>query len=157
MPNVFVFGLIKSLHDLFTVVWIGGIWLTLIIFLPVLRKTNERHEALTEISWAYQKRLRITAVFSMIGLWITGLLLGRQSPGFSGIFQFTTMYSALISVKHILTIIMILLAVVRGFLSGAKRTATETSRGKFGLIMLQVNSLLGLAVLFLSGISAAMG
>lgn len=157
MPNVLIFGVVKSLHDLFTVLWIGGIWLTLIIFLPALQKTLGGQAALKQVARAHQDRLRIAAVISIIGLWITGLLLGRQSPGYSGLFQFSTPYSALISVKHLLTLIMILLAVVRGFIFYPTRMAGSGSRDKFGLVLLAVNGLLGLAVLFLSGISAALG
>ena len=156
MPNLVIFGVIKSLHDIFTALWIGGIWVTLIIFLPTLRKTLVRDETSLQINRAYQNRLRIAAVISMVGLWITGLLLGRQSPGFSGLFQFSTTYSVLISVKHIFTLIMILIAVWRGFLSIGKQMTAGSTREKARFALLLLNSLLGLGVLFLSGISAAM-
>jgi uncharacterized membrane protein len=156
MPNLVIFGVIKSLHDIFTALWIGGIWVTLIIFLPTLRKTLGRDEKSLQINRAYQNRLRIAAVISMVGLWITGLLLGRQSPGFSGLFQFSTTYSVLISVKHIFTLIMILIAVWRGFLSNGRQMTAGSTREKGRFALLLLNSLLGLGVLFLSGISAAM-
>ena len=156
MPNLVIFGVIKSLHDFFTALWIGGIWVTLIIFLPALRKTLGRDETSIQINQAYRNRLRIVAVSSMIVLWITGLLLGRQSPGYSGLFQFSTTYTILISVKHILTFIMILIAVWRGFLSGGRQMTVGSAREKSGFALLLLNSLLGLGVLFLSGISAAL-
>jgi uncharacterized membrane protein len=157
MPKWVVFGVIKSLHDLFTVLWVGGILTTLIIFLPVLRKTLGKQESLGKITHAYQNRLRIIAVISIIGLWITGALLARQSPSYSGFLQFSTPYSVAISVKHILVFLMIIISVVRGFLLGGKGKVDMPEKSKAALILLILNGILGIGVILLSGISAAMG
>lgn len=159
MEKLVVFGVIKSLHDLFTALWVGGILTTAISLMPAIRKSGVKPmpAALGALNERYQRRLRIFALVSIIGLWITGILLGRQSAGFTGLFRFTTPYEMMISIKHLLIFVMVTVAVVRGFVLGGQFDTFSPSKKKLSAGLLMFNSVLGIAVIFLSGFSAALG
>ncbi|MDY6846117.1 MAG: CopD family protein [Chloroflexota bacterium] len=106
---------------------------------------------------SYQKRLGTIALISIIGLWITGLLLGNQSPAYSGFMNFSNTYNILISVKHLLIFVMILVAIYRRFVLGKNIQSFDARQQNIYGVLLMVNALLGVIVLFLSGISSAMG
>jgi uncharacterized membrane protein len=155
MQKFIIFGLIRSLHNVFTALWVGGLLTTAITFMPVYKKSNSQPNGNKPFLIKYQKNLRIVAVISIIGLWITGLLLGKQSPAYTGFMQFGSLYEVLVSIKHVLIFLMIIIGFYRGFILGAKiEQFTPKDMKTYGLLLM-VNTLLGIAVLFLSGISAA--
>lgn len=157
MPKAIVFGLIRSLHNVFTAMWIGGLLTTAFTFMPVFKEAKEKIKGLGGVLVAYQKRLGTVALISIIGLWITGLLLGKQSPAYSGFMNFSNTYNILLSVKHLLIFVMILVAIYRRFVLGKNIQSFDAKQQKIYGTLLMVNTLLGVVVLFLSGISSAMG
>ena len=62
---------------------------------------------------AVQARLSRFAWVSIVGLAVTGMLMARRSPAFGGIFSFANPYAAVLSIKHILVLLMIVLALYR--------------------------------------------
>jgi len=156
MSQTVVFGLFKSFHDLFTALWVGGILTTAISFMPAYKKVGAQSKQFNPLLEKYQNRLRVVAVISIVGLWITGLFLGRRSPEFAGFMDFSTPYALLISIKHLIILAMIFVAVFRGFILGRKIQSFTSSQMKSYMALLIVNSILGIIVLFLSGISAAL-
>ena len=157
MQKFIVFGMIKSLYDLFTALWVGGILTTAISLLPAVRKSGLKPAVFNSLNEQYQRRLRVVALVSIVGLWITGILLGRQSAAFSGFMNFATTYETLISVKHLLIIAMVGIAVVRGFILGRNTSSATLPQRKLSMGLLLINSILGVVVIFLSGISATLG
>ena len=153
MPNPILMNVMRFLHNLFTALWIGGMLTMVTSVIPGVRKNSK---VCGEKSWliieGIQARLRPVAWVSMAGLAITGILLGRSSKKFTGLFNFGTPYMTAISIKHILIILMIVLALVR--LSINKRFQTEQKpnlqKASFGVLLL--NAVLGVVVLFLSSI-----
>jgi uncharacterized membrane protein len=148
---------VRSLHDVFTALWIGGLLTTAITFMPVFKNAMEKIKGLGAFLVAYQKRLGTVTLVSIIGLWITGLLLGKQSQAYSGFMSFSNTYNALLSVKHLLIFVMILIAVYRRFVLGKKIMSFDARQQKLYGLLLLLNTLLGVIVLFLSGISSAIG
>lgn len=157
MPKQLIFGTIKSLHDLFTAFWIGGLLTTTITFLPVFKRLNDKSVAFKKLLPAYHRRLRIIALVSMIGLWLTGLLLSRQSPAFAGLLDFSTTYNVLLTTKHLIIVAMVLISVYRGFILGRKIETFTPKEQKLYAGLLIVTTILGVSVLFLSGIGAVFG
>jgi putative copper export protein len=152
-----VFGTIRALHDLFTAFWIGGLLTTAIAFMPVIKGSREKPGTLKAMLKAYHHRLRIVAVVSMVGLWITGLLLSRQSSAYVGLLNFSDAYNLLLSIKHLLIFVMVGIGLFRGFILGRKIDQFNTKDQKVYAVLLLINTVLGVAVVFLSGISAVMG
>jgi putative copper export protein len=143
----------RFLHNLFTALWIGGLLTMVLAVLPGIRKNEKICGGKTWlIIEGIQARLRPIAWVSMAGLAITGILLGRSSKEFTGLFNFGTPYMTAISVKHILIILMVVLAFVR--LSINKRIQAEQKpelqKASFGVLLL--NAVLGVVVLFLSSV-----
>ncbi len=148
-----VMNVMRFLHNLFTALWIGGLLTMVLDVLPGIRKNEKICGGKTWlIIEGIQARLRPIAWVSMAGLAITGILLGRSSKEFTGLFNFGTPYMTAISVKHILIILMVVLAFVR--LSINKRIQAEQKpelqKASFGVLLL--NAVLGVVVLFLSSV-----
>jgi putative copper export protein len=157
MPKQLIFGTIKSLHDLFTALWVGGLLTTTITFLPTLKSVTDKSMAFRKLLPSYHRRLRVIALVSMIGLWVTGLLLSRQSTAFAGLFDFSTTYNVLLSSKHLIIIVMVLIALYRGFVLGKKVENFTAKEQKLYVSLLIITTILGVSVLFLSGIGAVFG
>jgi putative copper export protein len=157
MPKPLIFGTIRALHDLFTAFWIGGLLTTAIAFMPAMKRGGEKPGTSKTILKAYHHHLRVIAIVSMIGLWITGLLLSRQSSAHAGFLNFSDTYNVLLSVKHMLVFVMVGIGLFRGFILGRKIEQFTAKDKKVYAVLLLINAILGVAVVFLSGISAVMG
>lgn len=157
MPKPLIFGTIRALHDLFTAVWIGGLLTTAIAFMPAMKRSSEKPGTLKSMLKAYHHHLRVITVVSMVGLWITGLLLSRQSPTYAGFLNFSDTYNVLLSIKHLLVFVMVGIGLFRGFILGQKIEHFTAKEQKVYAVLLIINAILGVAVVFLSGISAVVG
>ena len=144
MPaKIVVFALITFLHDLATVVWIGGLFaLTLLVVLS-LRKTIGKSPQAAEIVRSIQTRFRGFVVASIVTLGITGILMSKRSGFVAGAFSFANLYAGVLSVKHILVILMIALTIIMNLI----RKKSGGSPGAF----LLVNLVIGICILLLSG------
>lgn len=143
--------LVTFLHDLFTATWIGGLIILGAIVLPALRKQKEQN---TELSNNIQKRLNKIILACMVGLWITGMLLANRSTSFTGLFSTENSYSLALSIKHILIIIMTILALARTQLIVRTTKPLSPATQKRGTLMIVCNIALGIAVLLLSAYTA---
>jgi uncharacterized membrane protein len=156
MPKQVVFALVTFLHDLFTVVWVGGMITLALVVLPSARKVLGMGPETRKLMDAIQKRLRVFVYVSIVGLLLTGFLLSRRSAVFQGLFHFGNAYSAVLGVKHVLTVLMIGVAVGRSRILGETGKPPDAARGKLKAGLLLLNVVLGVAVLVLSGFSAAL-
>ena len=152
MAQQIVFALVTFLHDLFTVLWVGGmITLGLVVF-PSARRVLGQGVELKRLVQAIGRRLSVLVYVSIVGLVLTGVLLSRRAVGFQGPFSFANAYSAILSVKHMLVVLMVVVAIVR---QAAQRRAPRGLPEKLGAGLLLLNVALGIVVLLLSGFSAA--
>ena len=147
--QLMVMNVVRFLHNLFTVVWIGGLVLTAFVVLPGIRKNPKVSEPMVAID-GIQDRLKPFALTSMAGLAITGLLLGRSSKNFTGLMDFGTQYMTALSLKHILIVVMVILAFVRLSINKKVKIKKNMQLHKASVGLLALNALLGIVVLFLS-------
>ncbi len=117
-PNLIVFTGVTFLHDLFTAVWIGGLIVTGLVVLPTVKKVLGMSPQTRQLMLAIQRRLRVFVYISIVGLIITGVSLSRRSPQFLGLLSWGNTYSALLALKHLLVILMIIVALVRSIVFG---------------------------------------
>ncbi len=141
---------ITFLHDLFTAIWIGGLIFLGVVFIPVIKNQKQQYR---ELSKKIQKRLNTIVFVSIIGLWITGILLSNRSPSFLGFFDISNTYTFGLALKHGLVIAMTVLALARTQLVVRNKKITESTQ-KYGAILLLINIVLGVIVLFLSAYTA---
>lgn len=156
MPKQLIIGIVRSLHDLFTAVWIGGLIASGFAFMPALKRTSEKPGSMKELMKAYQSKLRILALISFVVLWITGILLSRQSQAAAGFLNFSTPYSVLLSLKHLLILVMMVIAIYRGFILGRKIDDFDRNQQKQYAVLLFVNIVLGVIVVVFSGLSSVL-
>ncbi len=121
MPTkTIVFALITFLHDLFTAVWIGGLITLGLTVLPSVKKVLGKGPQTKKLMDTIQKRHSVWVYVSMIGLVLTGLLQANRSPAFQGLFSFGNTYSTVLTIKHILVVAMIAIALYRSLVLGRK-------------------------------------
>lgn len=158
MASPYLFGIINAMHDLFTALWIGGLAFMMLILIPVVKKFFEEKEQGEQFLTKIQRRLKIIAVISIVGLTVTGILMSRQAATkgiLTGAFSFgVNTYSTLLAVKHILMILMVVVAITKGaILDNLKRQSMILKKAR--VILIAVNLLFGIATLVLSGMTAA--
>lgn len=146
-----IFALVTGLHNLFTAVWIGGLIVTLITYLPVLKKVLGPGPQLKNVMTAFQKRQSLWVIISMLGLVLTGLLLSKRDPQFVGLFSFDNPFSIALSIKHILVLLMIAISLYRSLVLGRAGSNTAPNKEKVSFSLLVINTVLAFLVLFSTG------
>ncbi len=149
-------GIISALHNLFTSLWIGGLAFMIVILIPVVMKFFEEKEQGEQFLAKVQNRLKILAVISMVGLMVTGILMSRfafTKGYYAGPFSFANEYSILMAIKHILMILMVVVAITKGAILDNLKKQSKALK-KMRVILIAVNLLLGIAVLVLSGMTS---
>lgn len=165
--SVLLPALVLFLHDLFTVLWIGGILFMALVMMPALRTARAastrpgagagaapggdppvvREGSLASLSKGIQSRLGVVSLVSLVGLVVTGMLLARRS-GAVGFLRFDTAYAAVLSVKHLLVVGLVLASLLRRRL--------PASGGRSATVLLALSVVLAIAILALSALNAAM-
>jgi uncharacterized membrane protein len=156
MPKQIVFALITFLHDLFTVVWVGGLITLGLTVLPSARSVLGVGPQTKQLMNEIRNRLSKLVYVSIAGLVLTGLLLSRRSPAFGGLFGFGNSYSTILTLKHVLILAMVAVALYRSLVLGRRTGPSTPDQEKLSPGLVLFNSLLGLLVLLLSGFTAAL-
>jgi len=154
MPNLYVMSAVRTLHELFTTVWIGGMIALAVAVLPVLLNTKGLGKNQIVVAEEIQKRLRILAYVSMVGLAITGFLLGRSGPARGALFSTGTPYQTVLTIKHVLILAMVAISLTRQHLTRPKNVSAITKRRSIWL--LSINIIIGVIVLYLSSLSTVL-
>lgn len=152
-----VFALVTSFHDLFMVIWVGGLIITVISYLPALKSVISNSPQTKSVMTAFQKRQSIWVYISMVGLILTGIMLSRRDPAFIHLFSTGNPYSIALTVKHILILVMIGITLYRSLVLGHKRSVLTPKKEKLSRQLLVINAILSVLVLFSSGAVAAIG
>lgn len=158
MVSPIVPTLINFLHEMFTIIWIGGMLLLVLVIMPILKK-QFKPEEFELFNKKIRKRLSIFVYISIVGLLVTGLLLSKQSTLSSSFFSFENTYSIILSIKHILYFLMIAIAVFRGTILDRIKGMNKGVKPKVSKVLLLSNVIFAIAVLFLSaytGVLASM-
>ena len=155
--NIIAMTVVSSLHEIFTVLWVGGMSVLLLAILPAIRISIPDKKVRKPIIDLIQKKLSIVAVVSMIGLVITGLLMTNRILTLNGLFDFSTQYTVILSIKHIIGIIMVIIALVRRYFLDKIIGMKNPNREKYNILLLVSNVLLGWIVLFLGSYLVKIG
>jgi uncharacterized membrane protein len=150
-----VFALVTFLHDLFTAIWVGGLITLGIAVLPSARRVLGTGPQTRKLMDAIQKRLSVLVYVSIVGLAVTGVLLGNRSPAFQGLLHFGNAYSAMLALKHILVLAMVAVALIRSLALGRGRGPQKSAQEKLSAGLLFLNVALGVLVLLLTGFAVA--
>ncbi len=148
-----VFALVTFLHDLFTAVWIGGLITLGLTVMPSVKKELGKGPQTKKLMDAIQKRHSVWVYVSLVGLILTGLLQANRSSEFLGLFSFGNAYSVVLTIKHILVLVMIVIALYRSL---AMKSTSTPSQEKLKAMLMLLNIIFGVAILLLSGFTAAL-
>ena len=151
-----VFAFVTFLHDLFTVIWMGGLIVTVISYLPSLKKALGPGPQVKKVMSAFQNRQSIWVYISMGGLILTGLLLSNRNPEFDSLFGFGNAYSVALSIKHILVILMTGITLYRSLILSRPQAVMTPEKEQLSFKLLIINVFLAVAVLFSSGLVSAL-
>lgn len=147
-----IMGLVRFLHQFFTVVWIGGLAFMVLTLIPTLKNEFGKTPQTQKIMNAITRKQRIWVYISIVGLFFTGMMLGKTNPEYLGFMKFDNLYSSLTAVKHIVVFVMILIAILRSVVFGKKDVMMSPKKNKASMLLLFINLLLGLVVLLLSSL-----
>lgn len=148
-------GMIRFFHDLFTVIWVGGLAFMVLTLIPSLKKALGKNQQAQILINAITRRHRVWVYISIAGLFITGLLLGKQNNDYTGFMHFGNIYSSLTAIKHIFTFLMLIIALFRSILFGKKDIVLSPGKNKFNMLLIIINFFFGFLILLLSGFIAS--
>lgn len=150
-----VFAFVTFFHDLFTVIWMGGLVVTVLSYIPALKDALGPGPQIKKVIMAFQKRQSMWVYISMGGLILTGLLMSNRNPEFEHLFGFGNAYSVTLSIKHILVILMIGITLIRSLILSRPQAVMTPKKEHLSFQLLIINVVVAVAVLFTSGLVAA--
>lgn len=157
MQNLIIPSVVRSLHNFFTSIWIGGMLVMVITFLPTIRKEIKdgglQGAVIDEVMNHHSKWVYI----GIVVLAGTGMLMARLSGQPSGLFNFNSPYTTILSIKHILVILITVIAIVRSVAFKNAASGKDKSKKKLSMALLMVNAFLGTVILVLSSIITVIG
>jgi len=151
-----VFAFVSFFHDLFTVIWMGGLVVTILSYMPALKEALGTGPQIKKVVIAFQKRQSIWVYVSMGGLILTGLLMSNRNPEFEHLFGFGNAYSVTLSIKHILVILMIGITLYRSLILSRPQAVITPEKERLSFQLLIINAITAIAVLLTSGLIAAL-
>ncbi len=155
-PQLIMGTIVSFLHDLFTAVWIGGMFILLFVTLPGLKKSGLDAKLTQKTALTIQKRLKPFVIVSIVGIILTGILISKRSGLSSGPLSFSSPYGVILSIKHIFTILMLVLATARTVIITKMEKNPSPKLEKPSVMILAANLACGLIVLFLSALLSMM-
>ena len=155
MPKQIVFAAMTFLHDLATAIWIGGLITLGLTVLPTVRHTLGLGPQTRQLMDAIQRRLRVFIYISIVVLIVTGIVMSNRVAAYQGLFSFANAYSTTLSIKHVLVILMVVVALLRSVAVDRLRLEGP-ARERLSAALLMLNIVLGVLVLLASGYSAAL-
>ena len=163
--KLLILSLSHFFHLLATVVWIGGIFMVLLVILPGARTSLESPPVTGKLMKEITRRLTPMVNVSILVLIITGPILGHYGKNMTNPLEFYNHWTPIMGVKHLLVVSMVVIHFYRGWLLTPKIErlsvqAVETPSlsfqiaglQKFSLNLVKTNFVLGLAVLLITGV-----
>ena len=123
------------------------------VVLPSTKKVLRKDPETKQFMRTVQHRLSILVYISIALLFLTGLLLARQSGLYLGLISLGNEYSTLTTIKHVLYVSMFIVTLTRSQVL-KMLNLNPKKQEKWSVILLFLNIVLGTLVLFLSAILA---
>ena len=128
-----------------------------VVVLPSVKKTQGMNPESKKLIMTIRKRLNSIVWVSIIGLLVTGILLSNSSPLFGGLFSIANEYSILLTLKHIVIALMVIIVIVRGNILPRMTNTPPEKIERISKVLMMLNLVFGILVLLLSGFTAAAG
>jgi uncharacterized membrane protein len=158
--DLWIVSLSHFLHISATVVWIGGIFMTLLIILPGSKTALESAPLVGKLMKEIGQRFTPPANMSILILIISGFILLYLNRNFTSFGDFSTSWNILIFYKLAFVAVMVCIHLYRGsilnqkIIASAQQANEEKTAGlrKFSLDLVKINLILGIAVLIVTAV-----
>ncbi len=159
--SLWVLALCHFIHVMGTVVWIGGILMTLLVILPSSKAALESAPMVGKLMKEVAKRFTPLANISILMLIATGIIIFYYDKNFTSFLDMENRWNVLIALKHFLVAIMIVIHFYRGLILSQKIEKSTSNPNeeqparlkKLSLDLVKVNFALGGIVLLLTAVS----
>lgn len=156
MVELIVVSLVEFFHNFFAAIWIGGLIIMGFILIPIRKKDFGQSKEAKQFLKAVEGRLIILIYVSIGILAITGVLLSNLSPLYQGPLNITNEYTFVLTIKQVVFIFMIVIAIFRSKFIRIFKFNKET-RQKLRFTLVYVNIVLGLLLIYLSSLVSVIG
>lgn len=99
-------------HLIATVVWIGGLLVTVLLVWPEMNRVLEQQPALYRLLTRLRQRFFPVSHLSLVALIVTGLFQMTASPFYDGFMTFDNAWSQIMLAKHILIVLMVIVGLL---------------------------------------------
>lgn len=150
-------------HILATVIWIGGLLVTMILVYPAVRRVLQEQPALYRLLSQLRTRFYSISNLCLATLIVTGLFQMTADPYYDGFLTFDNTWSQVMLAKHLLIVLMTIVGVILqyGVAPALERVSLLREKAKGDAAQWQqlarretlltaINCILGVAVLGLS-------
>ncbi len=144
MPD-FIFRII---HEVFTIIWVGGMILYLFVLLPTFRSAIPKNSERKKLVQKLNDNLAFLMLISIMTLFITGLIIipgGHDDPIF---LTFVNKYATYLTIKTYLSFLMFIIVVLR--LSVIDRIKIPSKKHFYIQSALFLNILLAIIIIVIS-------
>jgi uncharacterized membrane protein len=153
--DLWIVSLSHFLHIAATVVWIGGIFMTLLVILPGSKTALESAPLVGKLMKEIGQRFTPLANLSIWILIVSGLTLLYANRKFISFSELSNSWNNIIFYKLAVVAVMVCIHFYRGLILNQKIIASATSANeaktaglrKFSLALVKINLILGIAVL----------
>ncbi len=159
--NLWILALSHFIHVMGTVVWIGGILMTLFVILPSSKTALESPLIVGKLMKEIAKRFTPLANISIILIIVTGIIIFYYDKNYTSFLDLENRWNIVIALKHVFVATMIIIHFYRGLILNPKierfssqPNEKQTSRlKKISLDLVKINFVLGIIVLLLTAVS----
>lgn len=162
MNSLVLLSVVNWFHLFATVAWIGGMTTNLLILLPSIREALEP-ATVGKLMVAVLKRFRILTYISIVVLAVTGVVMTRFNANYLGSLQFENLWSTISLIKHVITAVLVILAIY-AYEGLARKVSKLATKGpspdlarlqKKQIAFASTGFILGIIILLLTGIMTA--
>ena len=159
--NLWILGLSHFIHVMGTVVWIGGILMTLLVILPGSKTALESQSMVGKLMKEVAKRFIPLANISILLLIATGIIIFYFDKNYTSPLDLENRWNIVIALKHFFVATMIIIHFYRGLIlnprierfSSQPNEKQTTRLKKISLDLVKTNFALGIIVLLLTAVS----
>lgn len=119
-------------HIIATVIWIGGLFITVLLVWPQIRRTMEETPQLYRLLSGLRRRFIPISNLSLVALIVTGLFQMTANPNYDGLMAFDNEWSRVLLAKHIVIVLMAIVGLILqyGVTPALERTSLLLMNGK---------------------------
>ncbi len=159
MPESTILAISLFFHLIATVIWVGGLLITVLLVWPEVRRTLQNSAPLYTLLQRLRKRFAPLSNLSLVVLVVTGLTQMSLNPNYNGVLDFSNAWSRVILLKHIAIVGMIISGglLQYGIFPALERATLLQERGKDSpewaglrrheIQLTKINAILGICVL----------